>query len=351
VSFPPGANFSANVTSGVTPLTVKFTDHSTGTVNGWDWDFGDGKSATTLAPQSGDVVHNYEKNGLYTVTLKAIGPEGESKKILKEYIAVAPRADFSYSSVYYPPNQINDFPRLKNQNCSSSCTVGPSGATVTFENKSDCAGPCTSYWEFGDGEVDEIDNLDPVNYTYRDRSEMFTVRLTVTGPGGSNTMERKDYIKVTPWAEIGPRNPSFTRTIEYYCGDLVSEDPPVSVTFYDVSQPKPYIQSREWSGGGSGDSITREFENSGDVTLTATNARNQNDKATSKVEIKINEFDSCPPPPPPPSESDDEVPGSTTGASTEQTQGGGIAEAVAGAVNDALETLDDIFDEYFGDTY
>ena len=336
MSFPPGANFSANVTSGVTPLTVKFTDHSTGTVNGWDWDFGDGKSATTLAPQSGDVVHNYEKDGLYTVTLKATGPKGESTKTLKEYIAIAPRADFLYSSVSYPSD---DFPRLNSQNCSSSCTVGPSGATVTFKNNSDCVGPCTSYWEFGYGGVDEVDNLGPVNYTYRDRSEMFTVRLTVTGPGGSNTMERKDYIKVTPWAEINPRKSSFTRTIEYFCGDLVHEDPPVSVTFHDVSEPKPYIQSRQWSGGGSGDSITREFENTGSVKLTATNARGHSDTATSKVEIRINEFDDCPPPPPPPSKSDDEVPGSTTGASTEQKQGGGIVETVVEAMTDFWEDI------------
>jgi len=159
-------------------------------------------------------------------------------------------------------------------------------------------------------------------------------------------MEKKDYIKITPWANIAPRNPSFTRTIEYFCGDLVHEDPPVSVTFHDVSEPKPYIQSRQWSGGGSGDSITREFENTGSVKLTATNARGHSDTATARVEIRINEFDDCPPPPPPPSKSDDSESNDEvlepTEVSTEQT-GGDVADSAAD------EAPDDSFDE-FGDT-
>ena len=36
------ANFTSNVTSGIAPLNVSFTDISTGTPNAWYWDFGDG---------------------------------------------------------------------------------------------------------------------------------------------------------------------------------------------------------------------------------------------------------------------------------------------------------------------
>jgi len=148
VSFAPWANFSANVTSATIPQTgvvrVQFTSNSTGTVSGWEWNFGDcARDPEGCESSQSSPSHDYKKDGLYAVTLKATGPKGESTKTLKEYIAIAPRADFSYSSVSYPSD---DFPRLNSQNCSSSCTVGPSGATVTFKNNSDCVGPCTSQW-------------------------------------------------------------------------------------------------------------------------------------------------------------------------------------------------------------
>src|ERR1043166_1211914 len=40
----PTANFTANPTSGQVPLTVQFTDTSTGTISVWDWNFGDGSA-------------------------------------------------------------------------------------------------------------------------------------------------------------------------------------------------------------------------------------------------------------------------------------------------------------------
>ncbi|WP_298666605.1 PKD domain-containing protein, partial [uncultured Methanofollis sp.] len=57
-------DFSANVTSGMAPLAVQFTDLSTGDVSGWDWDFGDGKTSTEQNP-----VHVYQDAGIYDVAL------------------------------------------------------------------------------------------------------------------------------------------------------------------------------------------------------------------------------------------------------------------------------------------
>ena len=37
-------DFSANPTRGPAPLTVSFTDQSTGSITSWEWDFGDGSS-------------------------------------------------------------------------------------------------------------------------------------------------------------------------------------------------------------------------------------------------------------------------------------------------------------------
>ena len=62
----PQASFTANVTTGESPLTVLFTDTSTGgTPTNWYWDFGDGihsKHAHT-------ATHTFRKAGKYTVSL------------------------------------------------------------------------------------------------------------------------------------------------------------------------------------------------------------------------------------------------------------------------------------------
>jgi PKD repeat protein len=43
---PPTAGFNANPTSGTAPLTVTFTDTSTGNITTWSWNFGDGTTST-----------------------------------------------------------------------------------------------------------------------------------------------------------------------------------------------------------------------------------------------------------------------------------------------------------------
>ena len=43
---PPVANFTANVTSVTAPLTVQFTDTSTGVITGHAWEFGDTGTST-----------------------------------------------------------------------------------------------------------------------------------------------------------------------------------------------------------------------------------------------------------------------------------------------------------------
>lgn len=51
---PPIAGFSAQPTAGEAPLTVQFTDESTGDINSWSWDFGDSSTSTEQNPS-----HNY----------------------------------------------------------------------------------------------------------------------------------------------------------------------------------------------------------------------------------------------------------------------------------------------------
>ena len=70
----PGAAFSAAPTHGVVPLTVVFTDTSTGTIATRDWNFGDGQ--TLSAPNSAPISHTYITTGTFTVVLTASNPGG-----------------------------------------------------------------------------------------------------------------------------------------------------------------------------------------------------------------------------------------------------------------------------------
>jgi len=78
------ASFTADQRSGYNPLTVQFTDTSTGTITGWQWDFGDGSTSTLQNPQ-----HTYTATGTYMVKLNITGAEGTDLKIEPAYITVS----------------------------------------------------------------------------------------------------------------------------------------------------------------------------------------------------------------------------------------------------------------------
>ncbi len=71
---PPVPSFSANRTSGAAPLTVAFTDTSTGHVTGWAWEFGDGTTSSAQSP-----THVYSGPGSYRVVLTVTGGGGTSQ--------------------------------------------------------------------------------------------------------------------------------------------------------------------------------------------------------------------------------------------------------------------------------
>ncbi|MBF0117705.1 MAG: right-handed parallel beta-helix repeat-containing protein [Desulfobacterales bacterium] len=79
----PTADFTSDPTTGVAPLTVNFTDKSTGEIDSWSWDFGDGESSTQQNP-----THIYNSNGKYTVTLNISGIGGSNSKTNTNYIIV-----------------------------------------------------------------------------------------------------------------------------------------------------------------------------------------------------------------------------------------------------------------------
>ena len=76
------ADFVANLTSGEVPLTVQFTDLSTGDITAWNWDFGDGHTSELQSPS-----HTYTSIGMYTVSLMVSGTYTRTKVNYIEVVA------------------------------------------------------------------------------------------------------------------------------------------------------------------------------------------------------------------------------------------------------------------------
>ena len=80
----PVAAFIAEPVFGITPLNVQFTDQSSGSVEAWEWNFGDG------SPVSNEInpFHTYNAPGLYTVSLKVSGDSEFDTETKEELITV-----------------------------------------------------------------------------------------------------------------------------------------------------------------------------------------------------------------------------------------------------------------------
>jgi PKD repeat protein len=82
---PPNANFAASPTAGSAPLGVAFTDLSSGAPTAWDWNFGDGATASQQHP-----THLYTAPGYYTVSLTASNGQGQDTESKTDYVTVRP---------------------------------------------------------------------------------------------------------------------------------------------------------------------------------------------------------------------------------------------------------------------
>jgi PKD repeat protein len=162
----PQAEFVGAPTSGTRPLTVAFTNQSTGSITGHAWSFGDGGSSTLASPS-----YTYTAAGTYTVTLTETGPGGTSTRSRAAYVVVnepRPTAEFVGAPLQ-----------------------GAAPLRVSFQDRS--TGVITQWeWDFGDGSYSSERNP---THVYRTHGS-YTVRLRVTGPGGFDGRGKRDYVRV-----------------------------------------------------------------------------------------------------------------------------------------------------------
>ncbi|AAM07628.1 cell surface protein [Methanosarcina acetivorans C2A] len=184
----PEAKFSSNVSSGEAPLTVGFTDESTGEgITAWEWDFdNDG----TVDSTEQNPIHTYDNAGSYTVNLTVTSAEGIDSEVKMDYINV------SESSTPGEPEPVAAF--------IANVTSGTAPLTVNFTDQS-TGSPTSWEWDFdNDGNVDSTEQ-NP-SYTYSDAGS-YTVNLTVTNAEGSNSEVKTEYITVEE-ASSGSQNGS-----------------------------------------------------------------------------------------------------------------------------------------------
>jgi len=176
---PPVAAFSGVPLSGDKPLTVQFTDESTGTPTSWLWDFGDEGSSEEQDPE-----HIYENAGVYTVKLTATNDGGSDDEEKVDYITV--------SEPPVPP--VAAFSAIP--------LSGEKPLTVQFTDES-TEDPNSWSWDFGD---DESSNDQSPKHTYQ-KVGTYTVTLTATNDTGSDDEIKVDYITVIapPAADINPQ--------------------------------------------------------------------------------------------------------------------------------------------------
>jgi PKD repeat protein len=81
----PGAEFTSDQTIGYPPLTVRFTDLSTGSPAEWQWDFeNDGIIDDTVR----SPTHTYIQPGMYSVSLYVRNSGGSDPQVKLDYITV-----------------------------------------------------------------------------------------------------------------------------------------------------------------------------------------------------------------------------------------------------------------------
>ncbi len=154
----PAVNFTANQTSGCSPLVVDFTNLTPGPLLSFSWDLGNGGPVVVNNPTPTAV---YTNPGTYTVRLTATNTNGTDSLVRVDYITVLPTPVVNFTV---------------------DKTTGCFPLVVNFTDQSTISsGTLTNWlWDFGDGKQDTSRN--PQHIFTVDNNN--TIALIVTSNNG-----------------------------------------------------------------------------------------------------------------------------------------------------------------------
>jgi PKD repeat protein len=252
---PVVASFTRSPVQGVVPLTVSFTDTSTGPVTSGHWSLGDGGIFTER-----NLSHTYAEPGWYTVTLVVTNATGGSSTLAWDNcVKGILRAAFSGEPF-----------------------SGTAPLTVRFTDQT-YRHPTSWSWDFGDGDATNATEKNPV-HTFS-HAGTFTVSLTASDPQGADTVTKPGYVTVStqPVPVAGFSATPRTGTA------------PLTVSFTDTSTNMPTAWSWNFGDGDATNSTQKDpvhrYASAGsyDVTLTTTNAGGSSAPLTVPGYITVNE--------------------------------------------------------------
>ena len=273
-STPPTAQFTANTTKGVAPLTVQFTDKSVsaGTTS-YSWDINNDGVAEYTTKSPG---HTYKAAGNYTVKLTVTNASGSDSEIKTNYIAVSSPV----VSITPPAAQLT-----------ANTTKGVAPLTVQFTDKSVSAGTTSYSWDINNDGVAEYTTKNP-GHTYKAAGN-YTVKLTVTNASGSDSEIKTNYIAVSS-PVVSTTQPTAQFTAKVQTGTL-------SVQFTDQSVSAGTTSYKwDFNNDGTTDSTVKSpsfsYKTAGTYTvkLTVTNASGSDSETKTQVIPALSSSSSAP---------------------------------------------------------
>jgi PKD repeat protein len=258
----PVANFIA------TPPTcfgsiVSFKDLSApgggGTINAWDWNFGDFASGIANTATTPNPDHTFSASGTFTVTLIVTTSNGCTDTLQKQ-ITVDPKPAVNFTSTY---------------NCQNNDVwFDPDPLVMNFPSIA------TYYWDFGDGTNVTMNSSATAIKVYPAAGN-YLVTLTVTDTKGCmNSIQKLVTIMPQPSANFSVSTPACKQSV---------------VTFSNLSSASgAYIVKSDWKFGDGGflsvsnlADVTHTYTNSGIFNVSLTVTTNDSCKRTFTQQITI----------------------------------------------------------------
>lgn len=225
-------------------LEISFTNQSTGEINNFAWDFGDGSFSIEENP-----IHTYSEPGIYNVELAVFAADcaDSIQKTVEITEPVFCEAGFSFSS------------------------QSPEALEISFFNESSGA-ISTFAWDFGDGSFSTLEN--PI-HTYS-QPGIYNVELAVFADGCADSLQKTLEITEPVFCEA-----AFTIEHEYPQSKLVS--------FINQSVGNNFASSWNFGDGASSTETNPQHEYTGPgiftVTLSISTSDLCSDTLSSNLEI------------------------------------------------------------------